>query len=501
MIVLLALLGCRNKDYAADSGRIGESGPVAHSGAPDSDGDGWADDEDCAPEDPSVYPDAVELCNDVDDDCDGAVDEDAADAQDWYDDDDGDGYGEGEAVRSCDALSGHSLQDGDCDDLDAAWYPGAPEDCAVDEDRNCDASTGYADDDGDGWAACEECDDGDAHVNPDALEVCDELDNDCDGAVDDADDSLDTTTADAWYADTDADTYGDPAVEMLACEQPTGFVENDDDCDDTSAEVTLGSTWYPDADSDGYGDAAGAVSCEPPSGWVANSSDCDDTDGDVYPGADEYCDDEDDDCDGSIDEGAVDPTTWYEDGDGDGYGDASGATMSACDEPSGTSDTSDDCDDDDADVNPGEAEACDAVDQDCDGDIDEGSVCPCDVVASSTSTYMVCTSTTTWTSASSTCATYGYSLATIDDATEDSWVDTTVDGYSTGRWWIGFNDRSTENTWVWDSGSSATYTNWHSGEPNDWSTGEDCTELNRWTDGTWNDASCSTSSAYICEAP
>ncbi|MCP4806756.1 MAG: hypothetical protein GY884_15545 [Proteobacteria bacterium] len=635
MILLLALSGCRNKDYdPIESGGF-DSRPEVHTS--DMDGDGWYDADDCAPEDPAVHPGAVEFCNDIDDDCDGDVDEEAADGTDWWVDDDGDGYGDGEALRSCEDVSGSVTLDGDCDDADPEWHPGAPEDCAVDEDRNCDGSTGYADADGDGWAACEDCDDGDADVNPDADEICDEEDNDCDGAIDDADDDLDTSTADAWYADVDEDTYGDYAHQTLACEQPTGFVENDDDCDDTTADITLGDAWYDDDDSDGYGAGTGSVSCEQPTGTVADSSDCDDTDGDIHPGADEYCDgvdedcdgsvdedaldvgtwyddddsdgygdasastescdqpsntvadatdcddtdgdihpgadeycdgvdedcdgtadndaldmgtwyDDDDndgygdasaanaacdqpsgtttdttdcddtdgdihpgadeycdgvdeDCDGAVDEGALDPTTWYVDSDSDGYGDASSTTVSACDEPSGYSDTSDDCDDGDGTINPGATEACDAVDNDCDGDIDDSSVCPCDVVDSGSSTYMVCTSAAAWTTASSNCATYGYSLATIDDATENSWLDTTVDGYSTGKWWIGLNDRTTENTWVWDSGSSSTYTNWYSGEPNDWSTGEDCTELNRWSGGYWNDAACSTSSYYVCEAP
>ena len=94
-----------------------------------------------------------------------------------------------------------------------------------------------ADADADGWAACEDCDDGAAGVHPDAVEVCDGQDNDCDGSIDEPD-ALDALT---WYADTDGDGWGDASAPVLACEAPTGFVADSSDCDDEDASIIPGS--------------------------------------------------------------------------------------------------------------------------------------------------------------------------------------------------------------------------------------------------------------------
>ena len=107
--------------------------------------------------------------------------------------------------------------------------------------------------------------------------------------------------------------------------------------DDTGCETP--GTWYADADGDGYGDPdAGVEACEAPDGQVADATDCDDGDDTVHPGADEDCDEVDRDCDGSPDDGATDPATWYPDGDGDGYGTDDGAVV-ACEAPGSGYDT------------------------------------------------------------------------------------------------------------------------------------------------------------------
>jgi hypothetical protein len=133
------------------------------------------------------------------------------------------------------------------------------------------------------------------------------------------------------------------------------------------------SDWYLDGDGDGYGDStSGQSACSAPSNHVANGSDCDDTDGAVNPAATEGCDSVDNDCDGAIDEDdAFDATTWYEDADADGYG-SDTSTTTACGQPTGYLASGGDCDDGSAAVNPGATESCNGIDDDCDGQSDDG---------------------------------------------------------------------------------------------------------------------------------
>ena len=138
--------------------------------------------------------------------------------------------------------------------------------------------------------------------------------------------------------------------------------------------------WTIDADGDTYGDqtATPVQACEDPStatdSYVVDATDCDDTESGINPGATEVCDadDTDEDCDGLADDAdpSVDTstgTTWYPDSDGDGYGSADATGEAFCDDPaSGYYETADDCDDDDATVNPGATEVCNDKDDDCD---------------------------------------------------------------------------------------------------------------------------------------
>ncbi len=342
----------------------------------DDDGDGFTEIEgDCDDADDNIHPDAAELANGVDDDCDGEIDEGTDDF-----DDDGDGFSELE---------------GDCNDDDETIHPGAEEllnDVDDDCDGDIDEGTDAYDDDGDCFCEeepcsgtistdCEEvnegdCDDGDEDIHPDATEICDDIDNDCDLDVD-ADDADTDSDGDGYSAcDSEDCDDDDIAVSPDATEVCDG-IDNDCDGDEDEDDATDASTWYADVDDDGYGDAdAMVVSCYAPEGYISDSSDCDDLSSTVHPGGTEVCDedDTDEDCDGDADDddsgGASGTTMWFRDMDSDGHGDSSDWTY-ACDEPSGYVDNNDDCDDWNDDAYPGRTETCDDADNDCDGEIDE----------------------------------------------------------------------------------------------------------------------------------
>ena len=158
----------------------------------DADKDGYDADVDCNDDDPAVNEDAVEICDGIDNDCDNEVDEGLRRA--FYRDLDGDGFGDPTAeTYSCSQPADHVLIAGDCAVTDPDRNPGAPEtDCSDPVDYNCDGSVGYADVDGDGLAACEDCNDGDPAIYAGANEVCDDKDNDCDGRVDEDEVCADT---------------------------------------------------------------------------------------------------------------------------------------------------------------------------------------------------------------------------------------------------------------------------------------------------------------------
>lgn len=401
---------------------------------------GYAEDDgDCDDSDGTIHPFASEICDGVDQDCDGVLDN-GIDA-------DGDGTADCYDVEVCDGLD----NDGDG---------------TVDEPDALGATTWWLDYDGDGYggtrlsqvacdqpvayvATADDCDDTDAAISPAGVEICNSTDDDCDGAVDD----------------------GAP-----------------------------GSTFYRDADADGYGDvAATTTDCSAPAGYVADATDCDDGVTDVHPGATEVCDGVDDDCDGVIDDGATGTNVFYADTDGDGFGDP-WDSVTDCSAPAGYVTDFTDCEDADDTIYPGATDVCDTLDNDCNGYADDAGYCPCDIEYYGGEPYMYCSATLEWAAAQTVCHTYGYELITMNDAAENTWAMSiaTSYGWTSGYiFWMGFNDIAVEGTFVWASGDAATYTNWNSGEPNN-SGGEDCAHT--WSSGKWNDIPCTGYPArYVCE--
>jgi len=359
--------------------------------------------DDCSANGAALGAEAESNCTDgVDNDCDGATDCDDSDCAI-------DADGDGQSPPPC---------GNDCNDSRSDVAVGATEICdGVDNDCNGridedDPSLGMPCDGPDG-DSCKEgviaCVSGRLRCTDrtgTAIEICDGVDNDCDGQVDEGEDLAGCTI---YYLDIDCDGYGDAAVSgrcLCGPEYSTDYTATQwNDCDDWNALVNPGAAeicdgvdndcdgqvdegedlagctiYYLDLDCDGYGDAAvsGRCLCGPEysTGYTATQwNDCDDMNATVCPICTEICDGLDNDCDGQVDEGEdlAGCTIYYRDLDCDGYGDAAVSGRCLCGPEYSTGYTAtqwNDCDDMNATVNPGvgtETDCTDGKDNDCDG--------------------------------------------------------------------------------------------------------------------------------------
>ncbi len=245
----------------------------------DDDNDGYFTDVDCNDGDNTINPDAVEICDGIDNDCNGLIDDGLVEYP-YYADMDMDGFGDpNNMIMNCSTT----------------------------------APMGYADNNGD-------CDDTNPNINPDSPEICDNIDNNCNGEYNDG---LTTYT---YYLDSDNDGFGDNAMPVDTCitNPPLGYVDNNLDCNDTDENINPNAievcdgidsncngeyndgvehfTYYRDMDDDGYGDALMSIdTCitSPPMGFVDNDLDCNDNDENINPVADDIPDNGiDEDCTG-----------------------------------------------------------------------------------------------------------------------------------------------------------------------------------------------------------
>lgn len=218
--------------------------PVISGDDDDYDGDGFTENQrDCDDTNPNINALATEIYNNVDDDCDGLIDEGTENFDDDFD--------------------GQRELDGDCDDTDNTIYLGAVETCDA-RDNDCDfvvdETTQCYDDDGDGLTEVYgDCNDASAVSYPNAPEVEDGLDNDCDGTVDEGtrafdDDGDGTSENNGDCDDSNAGIY------VGATESCNGL---DDDCDLTADEenATGCSVLYYDYDGDSFGSSSISGSC------------------------------------------------------------------------------------------------------------------------------------------------------------------------------------------------------------------------------------------------
>ena len=183
----------------------------------DFDNDGYLNDVDCDDIRESVYPNAPEICDGLDNNCDGLIDDDdpsvSAD-QVWYEDADGDGFGnELSPVRKCLVPAGYS-------------------------------------------AEAEDCDDNNANIHPNATEICDEVDNNCNALFDEDDPMILASELIAIIPDHDDDGYGDKYTIEYAC-NGLHAASNALDCDDTNPSIHPQAWDYCDGidnDCNGYTD-------------------------------------------------------------------------------------------------------------------------------------------------------------------------------------------------------------------------------------------------------
>ena len=317
-----------------------------------------ANDLDCNDAVVSINPNGVEICNGIDENCNGEIDEFVTIT--YYADTDLDGFGDlNVSALACTPPAGYVTNFDDCDDAIVTY---------LDADGDGEGSTTL---DACGVGNSSDCNDNNAAINTTATEFCgNNIDENCDGA--------------------DEVCTGIPGcTDNTACNYDPAATQNNGSC-------TYATVWYLDADADGYYVSTQSACANPGAGYTSTmgvNGDCDDASASINAAATEICGDGiDQNCDGLDDAcailGCMDATAcnyepaatqddgsctfavdWYLDLDVDGY---ASEVINACTSP-GVDYTEavlilTDCDDTDANINPGANDVCDnGIDEDCTG--------------------------------------------------------------------------------------------------------------------------------------
>ncbi len=365
----------------------------------DNDGDGFDNTQDCNDDNPDINPGAMEVCDGLDNNCNGQIDEGfdlgsaplVSCAQStsstvtfiWNSDpaiEEYEIYINGNFITTTNDLmyviTGLDEDEDVSITLVAILVNGCPN---LSSSLVC-AATAMQDADGDGYDTSVDCNESDPNINPGATEVCDGIDNNCDGQIDEG---FQLTTAPnitcspaatsiefSWDSQSGVQEY------ELIVETPSGIFNvvsigteflvdqladgdkvtfsvtaiSSENCPSATSTICCSASAIQDADGDGYD----------------NTADCDDTNPAINPDAIEECDGVDNNCDGQIDEGFT-LIVYFADLDEDGFGDPEN-TIEACDLVEGLVENSLDCDDTDPSINPDAVEINgNGIDEDCDG--------------------------------------------------------------------------------------------------------------------------------------
>ena len=282
---------CIKKIYWEDKDNDGWGGDAKYMAACTRPGGYASKKGDCDDTNNTIYPGATEKCNKKDDNCNSFIDEGLPTAI-FYKDDDNDGYGTTSTVQACMAPPGYVTLSGDCNDNNKEINPGAKEKCN-EVDDNCNGYTDegfikksfFKDNDKDGYGGVSskqsctagtgyvakggDCNDYNKNIHPYATELCNLIDDDCNGIKDDKLKKL------KMYKDNDGDGFAAKnAITQEKCDVPVGWAlpkdvdgdkKNDWDCDDSDVTVYPGAPTKcgdgKDNNCDGYKDRLCFTAC------------------------------------------------------------------------------------------------------------------------------------------------------------------------------------------------------------------------------------------------